>query len=88
MRSFDEQIELKWQLCRADAQLLTLLDELRAAARDHFNNPKDRELEHEFEQSRDLFALALAVRDQTADYLDEKQREMRLHAVSLENSNF
>lgn len=77
MRKFDEYTELSRQLLRADSQLIVSLEQLREAIRRSYPRPIDQEALKDARFKLNTFFLALGLRDQVADALDELKAEAR-----------
>lgn len=77
MRLFDKFIVLSRELVKADANLLAYLEDLRIANVYRFIKPDDPFAITDFEQARDLFCLALAVRDDIASRLDAEESKSK-----------
>lgn len=78
MKGFDRIVEGKWELVKADAQLLELLDALRAAGRTFMKDQESSDLQSQLDEASKTFALALAVRDAVASSLDFEAAQTRL----------
>jgi hypothetical protein len=82
MRKFDEFTELSRQLVRADSQLIVSLEQLREAIRRSYPRPIDQAALKDAKFKLNTFFLALGLRDQVADALDELKEESKRVADS------
>ena len=79
---FTDFLEVTRQLSRSDAQLIESLEQLRKALAASYRDQNDKEAERIAKIKTNTFCLALGVRDQIAEMLDE----MRCEALEVARS--